>query len=164
MTAIENAVVKRTIVVPVSEERVFDFFANHMIEWWPREFTFSEDAIAGISMEPYAGGRWYERDSNGYETTWGTVLEWEAGSRIVLTWRISPQRTPELDDARASEIEVVISPQDESNTQLDLEHGKFERHGDGADMLYAGMDSAEGWTKILDRFASLVVDESEQKF
>lgn len=164
MTAIENAVVERTIVVPVSAERAFDFFANRMIEWWPREFTFSEDAIAEISMEPFAGGRWYERDSNGNETTWGTVLEWEAGARIVLTWRISPQRTPEPDDAHASEIEVVITPQDAASTRLELKHRRFERHGEGADVMYAGMDSAEGWTKILDRFASLVVDESEQKF
>ena len=164
MTSIRDAVVRRTIVVPVSTERAFDFFANRMIEWWPREFTFSEGAIVEIGMELFTGGRWYERDSNGNETTWGTVREWDSDARIVLTWRISPQRTPELDDARASEIEVVVARHAESSTRLELEHRCFERHGDGADGMLTGMDSPEGWTKILDRFASLVVDESEHKF
>lgn len=164
MTAVRDAVVQRTVVVPVSIDRAFDFFAHHMIEWWPGEFTFSEEFLESITLETRSGGRWYETDTSGNETGWGTVHEYSAPNRLRLSWKISPERTPEPDESRASDLTVTFVEQGDAGTRVDVEHSRFDRHADGAEIMLAGMDSAEGWTKILDRYASRIVDISEHAF
>ena len=164
MSTPRDAVVRRTVVVPVTRERAFDFFVNRLIEWWPREFTFSDGAITDIAVEPWTGGRWYERDEHGVETAWGTVRHWNMPEQVKLSWKISPQRTPEPDESRASEVEITFVEDGTATTRIDLEHRCFNRHREGAEVMYAGMDSAEGWTKILDHFAQRVIDNSEHAF
>lgn len=164
MNILEHAVVRRSIAVPVTRERAFDFFANRMIEWWPQEFTFSESRLDAIAIDRHEGGRWFETDSAGSETVWGVVHEYVSPERIVLSWRISPERTPEPDESRASLVTVTFAELGGTLTRIDLEHSRFDRHGDGAAIMRDGMDSVEGWTKILERFACRIVDNSEQAF
>lgn len=164
MTAIEDAVVRLSVVVPVSRERAFDFFAHRLTEWWPREFTFSADSLEIISLDAHDGGAWYETNTTGSRTDWGTVHQYRAPERLRLSWRISPARTPEPDDSRASEIAISFFAEEGSSTRVELEHSRFHRHAEGAEVMLTGMASAEGWTMILDRFASRVVDNSEHSF
>jgi uncharacterized protein YndB with AHSA1/START domain len=164
MSALESAIVHRALAVPVSRERAFDFFVNRMIEWWPSEFTFSEDTLDDIAIEPFGGGRWYETDNAGIVTAWGTVHEYQPIRRLVLSWRISPQRRPEPDESRASLITVSFTDSGDAMTRIELEHSRFDFHADGAEVMYAGMDSPEGWTAILERYADRIVDNSEHAF
>lgn len=146
--------VRREVRVPLPLKQAFALFAEQFIDWWPGEFTFSESALASITLEPRAGGRWYELSRTGEETVWGEVLVWDAPHRIELTWQISPQRTPEPGPDHGSRIAVQFSSDDGQTTRVQVEHREFERHGDGAEIMRAGMASTEGWSKILDRYAA----------
>ncbi|HET8726192.1 MAG TPA: SRPBCC domain-containing protein, partial [Alphaproteobacteria bacterium] len=82
------------------------------------------------------------------------VLAWEPPHRLVLAWQISPRREPEPDPARASEVEVRFASEGPSVTRVAFEHRGFANHGADADGYRAGLDSAQGWTFILDRYAA----------
>jgi hypothetical protein len=41
----------------------------------------------------------------------------------------------------------------DGSTRVDLEHRHFERHGDGAEKMKMGVDSAQGWGSLLQLFA-----------
>lgn len=147
--------VRRSVTLSVSRDRAFAVFADEMGRWWPRENTFAKDAFAGVTVEPGAGGRWIERDAGGGEAEWGRVLVWEPPRRLVLTWQIAPDGTPEPDPARASEVEIGFVAVGASTTRVELERRAFERHGEpGGTVWRNAMSSGEGWDKILARCAA----------
>jgi uncharacterized protein YndB with AHSA1/START domain len=151
--ASEDAV-RHGVTVPASPEEAFAAFTERMAEWWPRAYTWAEDAIDAVVVEPRAGGRWYERDAAGAEQAWGSVRAWDAPRRIVLAWRVSPTRTQEPPE-RASEVEARFVPAD-GDTRVELEHRHFAAHGaQAADGYRDAMASPQGWPLILDRFAGL---------
>jgi uncharacterized protein YndB with AHSA1/START domain len=84
------------------------------------------------------------------------VLVWEPPRRLVLAWQISPERAPEPDPAKASEVEVRFVAEGPSVTRVELEHRGFERHGAGGAGYRAGMGAPQGWPYILDRYAMAV--------
>ena len=157
--------VRRTVIVPLPAERAFYTFVNHMGLWWPRQNTFGKEKYHTVLVEPVVGGRWYERSADGEETAWGTVLAYEPPHRIILTWQITAQGTPEADPARASEIEIRFMPLKPSSTSVELEHREFGRHGDEDGAIWReGMESEDaGWTNLLKHFARLCTAENEQK-
>jgi len=148
--------IRHAVAVPVPPERAFAAFTDEMVSWWPREYTWAEQSLAEVVMEPRPGGRWYERDAAGGEQDWGDVRAWDPHRRIVLGWGISPTRLPEPDPSHASEIEVRFVPE-AGGTRVELEHRAFAAHGaEVADAYRAGMDSPRGWPAILSRFADAI--------
>ena len=125
-----------------------------MKAWWPPEYTWAQQSLAEIAIEPAEGGRCYERGPHGFSCDWGRVLAWEPPDRLVFTWQISPQRVPQPDPARSSEVEVRFAAEGASATRVELEHRHFERHGEGADGYRAAMTSEHGWPLLLERFAA----------
>jgi uncharacterized protein YndB with AHSA1/START domain len=71
----------------------------------------------------------------------------------VLTWQIDPDRVPQPDPSRASEVEVRFHPAGDDGTRVELEHRALTRHGDAAATYRQAMASPEGWPLILDRYA-----------
>jgi len=139
-----------TLSAPVGD--AFRVFVDRIGEWWPRAYTFAQDDLASIVIEPRAGGRWYEIDRRGRRLDWGEVRMFEPNERLVLSWAVSADRRQEPPQ-RASEVEVRFRPLGPRFTRIDLEHRAFGRHGAGADILRRGMGSAEGWPYILREFA-----------
>ncbi len=115
------------------------------------EYTWSQEALAAIGIEPRAGGSCFELGPHGFRLDWGRVLAWEPPSRLVFSWQIGPTRVPEPDPARASEVAVHFEPAD-GGTRVALVHRAFERHGDGAEDYRAAMYSEPGWDYILGRY------------
>jgi uncharacterized protein YndB with AHSA1/START domain len=61
-----------------------------------------------VSLEPWVGGRWFERGKDGSECDWGKVLVWDAPSRLVITWQVNADFQPSPDIE--TEIEVTFVP------------------------------------------------------
>jgi hypothetical protein len=60
-------VVERAVQVPLAPEKAFVLFTERMSDWWPREHSIGSSPIAQVVVEPYPGGRWFERGTDGDE-------------------------------------------------------------------------------------------------
>jgi uncharacterized protein YndB with AHSA1/START domain len=144
-----------TITIQLPPDAAFGRFTDGMGAWWPPEYTWAQQTLDAIAVEPHEGGRCYERGPHGFTCDWGRVLTCEPAERLVFTWQISPQRVPQPDPARASVVEVRFSAEGEAATRVELDHRDFERHGEGAESYRAAMDSPQGWPLLLKRFADV---------
>ncbi|HYD50983.1 MAG TPA: SRPBCC family protein [Gemmatimonadaceae bacterium] len=141
----------QTIARPPAE--AFALFTEGLGRWWPREYTWGQEALEAIGMEPRPGGLCFERGPHGFRCDWGRVVAWEPPARVAFTWQISPRREPVPDPARASRVEVRFEAVGDAATRVTLVHDGFEWHGEGAAEYRAALASPEGWPFILERFA-----------
>ncbi len=146
--------IQQSVVVTLPPERAFAVLAGRLGSWWPAEYTWAQDGLEDIAIEPWEGGRCYERGPHGFQCDWGRVLVWEPPDRLVFSWQIGPDRVPVPDSERAGEVEVLFSGQADGTTRVELEHRGFERHGEGAEEYRDAMASEQGWPRLLDRFAA----------
>jgi uncharacterized protein YndB with AHSA1/START domain len=149
----DDSLIRRVRVAP-GPQRAWSLFTDRFAAWWPRAYTFSQERLAEIGIEPVAGGRCFERDAAGQDLRWGTVLAAEPPARLLFRWQITADRRIEPDPARASEVEVTFAP-DGDGTQVSLSHRGFSRHGGDWRAYRAGMGSEQGWTYCLACFADL---------
>lgn len=156
----DEKAIRRRMTVKVQPERAFTIFTDELARWWPAEYTWSQDVLETIAIEPGEGGRCFERGPHNFECDWGRVLTWEPPHRLVFTWQISPKREPEPNPAKASEVEVRFESEGTSGTRVEFEHRHFARHGEDAPEYRAGLDSPQGWPYILDRYLKAVRNSS----
>jgi uncharacterized protein YndB with AHSA1/START domain len=146
--------VRKSIVVAAAQERAFAVFTEQIGTWWPLEgksigAVRAETAV----LEPFAGGRWFERGVDGSECDWGRVLVYDRPERVVLTWEISADWSH--DPSLGSEVEVRFVPAGAERTRIELEHrGLAEAYGEQAPQLFAVFDSPGAWEGILEAFAA----------
>ena len=141
-------------VVEAPIQRAFDVFTQEMQSWWPDDHHILEGQLAEMIFEPRAGGRIYDRGTDGHECTWARILAYEPPDRLVFTWDISPQWQIETDRERTSEVEVRFIAETESRSRVELEHRGLERHGDGWEGMYGAVSSEGGWPKTLSAYAA----------
>jgi uncharacterized protein YndB with AHSA1/START domain len=149
----DDGAFRHSLTVPGPPERAFVAFAEGFSAWWPREYTWSQESLDTIAIEPRAGGRCFERGPEGFQCDWGRVLAWEPPHRIVFTWQIGPSREPVPNPAKAGEVEVSFRAAGGADTRVELEHRGFARHGEAGAGYREMMGSPQGWPLILDRFA-----------
>jgi uncharacterized protein YndB with AHSA1/START domain len=152
----EHPVIRKTIVVNADIQRAFEVFTQNMGQWWPKEHHIGGSPLLAVVVEPRNGGRWYEKDEDGSECDWGTVLDWQSPTRVVFSWHLNGDFEYVADITRASEVEVRFTTEREGWTRVDLEHRCFERHGESGDRLRTEVDKPGGWTYVLDGYAKLV--------
>jgi hypothetical protein len=145
------APVRKTIRVKAGQEHAFKVFTTGT--WWPKEHSILDAGTrqAAVIIEPRINGRWYERGEDGSECDWGKVMAWEPPGRLLLSWQLNGhfQYDPDL----VTEVEVRFIREGPKSTRIEVEHRYFERAGDAAQALRDAVDSPEGWTKSLERFA-----------
>jgi uncharacterized protein YndB with AHSA1/START domain len=144
--------VRAGVTLSAPAKHAFQVFVEGVSDWWPKAYTFAQDDLARIVIEPRAGGRWYEIDPRGRRRDWGEVRAFEQDRRILLSWAVSADRGQEPPD-RASEVEVRFLALGPKLTRVELEHRDFARHGAGAEVIRRGMASPEGWEYILREYA-----------
>jgi uncharacterized protein YndB with AHSA1/START domain len=152
----EHPVVRKTIVVNADIQRAFEVFTQNMGQWWPKEHHIGGSPLLVVVVEPSNGGRWYEKDEDGSECDWGTVLHWEPPTRLVLSWHLDGDFEFVADITRASEVEVRFTLETEGWTRVELVHRHFERHGDTGEQLRTQVDKPGGWTYVLSEYAKLL--------
>ena len=150
------APVRRELTVDAPIERAFDVFVD-LPSWWPRETHHLGPTPADAVMEPFAGGRCFNRaDEDGTETDWGRVLEWDPPRRVVFAWMITPRWACEPDVAASSEVEVRFTDLGAGRTHVLLEHRGFERYDDGGATMRATVDGEGGWGYLMGLFERTV--------
>jgi uncharacterized protein YndB with AHSA1/START domain len=154
----DEKAIHHSMTAPVSPARAFAIFTEGLANWWPAEYTWSQEALETIAIEPGEGGHCFERGPYGFRCDWGRVLVWEPPHRLVITWQISPKREPQPNPAKASEIEVHFESEGPSRTRLEFEHRHFARHGEGSAEYRTILDSPQGWPYILDRYLNAVAE------
>ena len=148
--------VRSEIVVDAPVERAFHVFTHNFDRIKPREHNMLAVDIEETVFEPRAGGRIYDRGTDGSQCEWATVLVYEPPDRVVFSWNISPHWQVEPDPGRRSEVEVRFIAEDERRTRVELEHRHLDRHGDGWEGARDGVASPDGWGLYLSRYADLV--------
>jgi DNA-binding transcriptional ArsR family regulator/uncharacterized protein YndB with AHSA1/START domain len=114
-------------------------------EWWPVDtHHLAEPPGREVVLEPFPGGRWYERAADGTETDWGTVLAWQPPYRLLMTWQVSPAWTYEPDPDRGSQVEVTFTPEGPEVTRVDFMHRHLERYGPEAERMRRILDGKGG--------------------
>lgn len=144
------------ITVPIPRKEAFFRFTKEFNLWWPREYTWSKEALVNIGLEPRAQGRCTERGPEGFQSDWGRVLTWRPPERLVLAWQISPNREPQPNPAQASTVELLFCIEGPEETRIVLSHRDMERHGKGSSAYREALASPMGWPFILKRFADFV--------
>ena len=140
MQATGELVLRKSVTVAVPPERAFEIFTAGMTGWWPlRTHSVGEENSETVTIEPFVGGRFYERTRDGEEHDWGTVTAWEPPARFACTWH------PGYDPSEAQDLDVRFVP-DGSGARVELVHTGWERRGARAEEMHAGYDT--GWDYV----------------
>lgn len=151
----QGLAVRQSIVVDAPPPRAFAVFTEGIASWWPlATYTIGAAPPETATIEPRAGGRWYERAADGRECDWGRVLVWEPPERVVLTWEISADW--QADPGVRTEVEVRFAAQDDGRTRVELEHRGLEAYAERAEEMRGIFGSDDGWLGLLRHFARAV--------
>lgn len=143
-----------SVTVPVAAGAAFRIYTERSAEWLPPEHTFIRDPQS-ITMESWAGGRFYERGADGAEVTRGMITEWAPPGRLAVTWRIGPGWQPVFDDEHASVIVAEFNPVGADATEVVLTYTHLDRHGEMAGLIRSAI-SNPGPVNTLQRYAEVV--------
>jgi hypothetical protein len=74
--------VRKIVNVQAAPEIAWREFTEMMGSWWPLAFykIGKANAVDAV-IEPFVGGRWFERGEDGSTCDWGRVLSWEPRTR-----------------------------------------------------------------------------------
>lgn len=147
------APVRRSVTVKAMPEKAFAVFTAEIHRWWPKTHSIGKSPQADVTLEPRAGGAWYEIGADGSRCDWGKVLVWQPPLRLVLAWQIDGDWA--FDAALITEVEVRFTALPEGGTRVDLEHRDIERFGAKAEIARAAFDSDGGWPGLLAAFAGV---------
>jgi len=155
-TQARAATVRQEIAVEAPVDRAFRVFTEQMDKIKPREHNMLGVDIEATVFEPRAGGRIYDRGTDGSECEWASVIAFEPPDRLVFSWNVSPRWQVETDPARRSEVEVRFIAEGPDRTRVELEHRHLDRHGDGWEGLRDGVAAPDGWPLYLQRYSDLL--------
>jgi uncharacterized protein YndB with AHSA1/START domain len=139
------APVSRTTFVRCSPQHAFTVFTEQIGGWWPlQSHTVYEGDASSVAFED---GRIVERASDGRTDVWGEVLSWDPPSQLSFSWH------PGQPDSERTQVTVAFRAEGDG-TRVDLEHVGWEIFGGKADETRAGYANDDGWTAVIDRYAS----------
>ena len=150
--------ITKKLIVGVVKEKAFQKFVNELNEWWPKEYTWSQEKLKEIKIDGRMDGLCTEIGPHGFRCDWGRVTELTKNELIALKWQISPNRIPIPNPENASDIRIKFKDNGESETSLEFEHFHFENHGDGAKEYQKMMNGKQGWDYILSKYQKYCVD------
>jgi uncharacterized protein YndB with AHSA1/START domain len=153
--AIESELsVLKSVVVPLPLVEAFALFIQQD-RWWPVATHHIAEWPAEVAvLEPFLGGRWFERSSDGREQDWGRVLVWRPPHQVVLSWYMSSDWTFEPDPARSSEIDVRFLAEAPDRTRLEYEHRHLERYREAAERMRAALEAPNATILTVNAYAA----------
>jgi len=140
--------VRKTVTVEATKEHAFSVFTDGFATWWPIDTHHVGAADAAtMGIEPFVGGRCYERGVDGSECDWARVTVFEPPDRLVVVWQLNADWAP--DPTMTSEVEVRFVAEGPRTTRVELEHRGLDSFGDRAAEVHNALDSGGGWGGLL---------------
>lgn len=143
--------ITKELKVGIAKDKAFQKFVNELNEWWPKEYTWSQDKLKEIRINGQKDGLCTEIGPYGFRCDWGRVTELIENEKIKLKWQISPKREPVPDPGKASDIEIGFKD-NKGLTTVEFVHRNFENHGEGAEDYRNMMNGEQGWVYILNAY------------
>lgn len=131
----------KTVVVRCAPATAFRVFTEDIGRWYPLALYSVKPAV-DCRLEPGIGGRIYEIGSDGKETLWGRVLDWDPPHALAIAW----QARCSEEEAQRIDITFRAVPQ---GTEVRLVHAGWERLKVEAAEWRDKYDG--GWVEIFER-------------
>jgi hypothetical protein len=143
-------VIDRSVVLPCGQAAAFSLFTERASDWWPPSRRHTGDSESAVLLT--AGGRFWERATDGREVELGRVLEWEAPARLVLDF------FPGTDPAHPTRVVVTFEPVDDG-TLVRVQHGPTPV-SEGALWLERSPAFERSWAAVLAALHDAAVAEA----
>jgi hypothetical protein len=149
----KNAPIRQSVHVDCPIEDAFRLFAERFGEWWPlASYSTTGEEAESCAIEPWEGGRVFERARSGEEREWGAVIAWEPPRRAQFRWH------PGTDSDKAGTVDVEFSVEADG-TRVTLIHSGW--HRTGVESCAFGADLKAQWSGILsDCFGPFVLQQT----
>lgn len=108
------------IDIAVSRDHAFMVWTENVGAWWPASHRITD--TSDVIVEPFEGGRIFERAPDGTEHDWGEVVTWEPPQRLQCLWHLF------FDRSEATDLEVRFE-ETESGTKVVIRQSGWERLG-----------------------------------
>src|SRR5437667_4460795 len=115
----------KSVVIPCSVSIAFTLFTEHLAEWWPLGRFHAAPNPRDCGVEPWVGGRVYERGADGSLIEWGRVIAWQRPQRCSFTWWLGV-------DASQAQLLTVAFANVEGGTRVKLMHTGWQKLGAAA--------------------------------
>ena len=145
--------VRHSVTVGLPPEKAFELFTDRMDDWWPSDSHSVLEGPTVGTIEPFVGGRWYDRAEDGTECNIGTVLVWDPPARVVFAWRLTPAWEYEPDLQRCTEVDVTFAAEG-AGTVVTLEHRGFESYGEPGAAMRDQVGADDGWPQLMRLYAA----------
>jgi uncharacterized protein YndB with AHSA1/START domain len=146
----QNAI-RQSVRVDCPIEDAFRLFTEAFGEWWPLAlYSIRADEAETCAMEPWVGGRVFERTRSGEQHDWGSVIEWDPPERVKFSW------DPAGVGDRNQTVDVEFSA-DADGTRVTLIHTGWETSGVAVCALRT--DHGAMWSALLEHFFSVFAAE-----
>ena len=142
---------RASVTVRLAPDRAFEVFAHEMTSWWPPSHHTGEAPIQDIVLEPFVGGRWYTRHTDGAETESGVVTAYDPPRGFTVTWQVGADWA--FHDDLVTTIEVRFTPNPDGGTLVELEHRDLEAYGDAAVQMQEVFEGPDAWGGMLVTYA-----------
>lgn len=139
-----HAPIVRAMHVQQTPADAFRIFTDEIGAWWPLHSHGMFGAESGGLI--FDDERLVEVSTNGSESIWGEVIEWDEPNRLRFTWH------PGQDATQSSEVEVEFIA-DGNGTRVVLEHRGWEAFGTEAAARRRDYIGPGAWGHVLDHFA-----------
>jgi uncharacterized protein YndB with AHSA1/START domain len=117
----KQAPIRQSVHVDCPIEDAFRLFTEGFAEWWPlASYSITGDAAEHCAIEPWIGGRLFERTRSGEEREWGSVTAWDPPRQLEFTWNPGGGR----DDSQTVELEFRVEA---DGTRVTLTHNGWDR-------------------------------------
>jgi uncharacterized protein YndB with AHSA1/START domain len=134
--------IRQSVRVDCPIEDAFRLFTEGFGEWWPlASYSITGDEAESCAIEPWVGGRVFERTRSGEERDWGSVIAWDPPEHLEFTWQPGGRG----DRSQTVDVEFRVEA---DGTRVTLIHSGWDAPG-----VPAGAPQAVGrarWPAILE--------------
>jgi uncharacterized protein YndB with AHSA1/START domain len=115
--------IRQSVRVDCPIDDAFRLFTEAFGDWWPlRLYSVTEEDAETCIIEPWEGGRIFERTRSGEEVDWGTVTSCNPPRHLRFVW--DPARAGRGSQTVEVDFSVVAD-----GTQVTLTHSGWEAPG-----------------------------------